>query len=158
LSAKGGFVEKVHIGKFFVWTKDGRRPRYAHVTYASALKEAKRLAALNPGKRFIVQEFHDKVFVDVETAPATDGEVALTMEKVMKKTLWAGVVNGQIGFFSQNPDGNVEGLQASRKFYVENNTLTDDQGSILDNTAHGGGQNTTDIAHQTANKVSQPTS
>jgi hypothetical protein len=70
------------------------------------------------------------------------------MENVMKKTLWAGVVNGQIGFFSQNPDGNVEGLQASRKFYVENNTLTDDHGSILSNTAHGGGTNTSDVTDQ----------
>lgn len=56
-----------------------------------------------------------------------------------KKTFWAGVVNNQIGFFTSDPNGNVEGLQGSRKFCVEGNSLTDDNGhNITDNTAIGG--------------------
>jgi hypothetical protein len=56
-----------------------------------------------------------------------------------KKTFWAGVVNNEIGFFTSDPNGNVEGLQGSRKFCVEGNSLTDDNGhNITDNTAIGG--------------------
>ena len=53
-----------YSGKYFVWTKTGRRPRYAHDTHESALKEARRLATANPGRKFIVQQFLDKVSVD----------------------------------------------------------------------------------------------
>jgi hypothetical protein len=61
------------------------------------------------------------------------------MEKCMKKTLWAGVVNNQITFFGSDPNGNVEGLQGSRKFHVEGGNLTDDAGNnVVDNTAVGG--------------------
>jgi hypothetical protein len=61
------------------------------------------------------------------------------MEKCMKKTLWVGIVNNQIGFFTANPNGNVEGLQGSRKFHVEGGNLTDDNGNnVVDNTAVGG--------------------
>jgi hypothetical protein len=77
-------MQRVPIGKFFVWTKGGHRPRHSHKTRASALKEAKRLAALNPGKRYIVQEFHEKVFVDVEASPTTDGKQVTRWSKLWK--------------------------------------------------------------------------
>lgn len=62
---------------------------------------------------------------------------------MQKKTLWAGVVSGQIQFFPSNPQGNVTGLQGSRKFHATDEcTLVDDNGTnILENTATGqGGQ------------------
>lgn len=109
-------MEQVAIGKFFVWTKHGRRPRKSHDTHKKALCEAHRLAGLHPGRRFIVQEFHEKVFVDVEPSPLP--KRVTTMEKNMKKKLWAGVVNGQIEFFNSNPQDTVQGLQGSRQFTV----------------------------------------
>ena len=54
-------MEEEFNGKFFVWTKTGRRPRYAHDTQESAVTEARRLAELNPGKKFIVQQFLETV-------------------------------------------------------------------------------------------------
>lgn len=39
---------------FFVWTKRGKAPRFHHRTVESAQAEASRLAALNPGAKFIV--------------------------------------------------------------------------------------------------------
>jgi hypothetical protein len=48
-------------GKFFVWHKGGHRPFYAHDTHEQAVAEAERLAAANPGKKFIVQQFLEKV-------------------------------------------------------------------------------------------------
>jgi hypothetical protein len=48
-------------GKFFVWTKTGRRPRFSHDTREQAVAEAERLAAATPGKKFIVQQFLEKV-------------------------------------------------------------------------------------------------
>lgn len=56
-------MEEEFSGKFFVWTKKGRRPRYAHDTHESALTEARRLAEANPGQKFIVQQFLEKVSV-----------------------------------------------------------------------------------------------
>lgn len=145
-------------GGFFIWTKTGRRPRYRHETHESALKEATRLAKLNPGQKFIVQEFHEKVFVEVETPSATDGEVTAMMErKMQKKKLWAGVVNGQINFYPEDPQGNVQGLQGSRVFTVTGNCdLTDDTGhSIISNTAEGGGANSQDVSEQPTSQSGQ---
>ncbi|MFG1461787.1 hypothetical protein V5F77_02725 [Xanthobacter sp. DSM 24535] len=39
---------------FLVWNPEGRTPHYRHPSQASALAEAKRLAALNPGQKFYV--------------------------------------------------------------------------------------------------------
>jgi hypothetical protein len=72
----------------------------------------------------------------------------------MKKTpLWVGLVNGQFGFFASDPVDNVQGLQGSRKFYVEGNQpkIVDDNGTnLIDNTTLGGGANSSDISTQTA--------
>lgn len=45
--------ETVH-DLYMVWTKTGWAPRKAHRDFASASTEAKRLARLHPGKKFIV--------------------------------------------------------------------------------------------------------
>lgn len=39
---------------WMVWTKTGHSPRKTHTTGAAAETEALRLAALHPGKKFIV--------------------------------------------------------------------------------------------------------
>lgn len=39
---------------FYVWTKRGKPPAFHHATLASAQAEAERLAAKNPGAKFIV--------------------------------------------------------------------------------------------------------
>lgn len=54
-----------HIGKWFVWQKNGHKPRHSHKSHASAIREAKRLARLNPGRKFIVQSFHEKIYCEV---------------------------------------------------------------------------------------------
>jgi hypothetical protein len=54
------------IDKYFVWTKAGRFPRYAHDTHEGAVAEAERLAKLTPGKKFIVAHFIEKVSADAE--------------------------------------------------------------------------------------------
>ena len=41
---------------WFVWTKRGRVPRYAHSSYTDACNEAMRLARKHPGRKFIVLE------------------------------------------------------------------------------------------------------
>lgn len=45
---------------FFVWTKKGKAPRFHHLTLVSAMAEAERLAALNPGAKFIVMQAMSK--------------------------------------------------------------------------------------------------
>lgn len=43
--------------KFWVvWNSDGFSPKVRHVDKGSACQEAQRLAALNPGKQFVVLE------------------------------------------------------------------------------------------------------
>jgi len=39
---------------YCIWTKTGHRPRRFHAKLSVANAEAKRLAAANPGKKFIV--------------------------------------------------------------------------------------------------------
>lgn len=56
-------MEREYCGKYFVWTKKGRAPRRAHDTHEAAVAEAERLAVENPGKKFIVQQFLEKVIV-----------------------------------------------------------------------------------------------
>ena len=51
------------MDKWFVWTKTGRRPSYVHESRAAAEAEAARLAALNPGKKFIVMHAVGKISV-----------------------------------------------------------------------------------------------
>lgn len=122
-------MEQVAINRFFVWTKGGHRPSVSHHNHAKALKEAKRLAAKNPGLRFIVQQFHEKVFVEVEPSPSVIGDT--TMETIMqKKTLWAGISGGQVGFFASNPT-NLEGVTAVRKFDLDNNNIVDEHGASI---------------------------
>lgn len=41
---------------WFVWTKKGRAPKFAHNTFDSAVAESARLAWLYPGRKFIVLE------------------------------------------------------------------------------------------------------
>lgn len=55
---------------WFVWTKRGRVPRYAHGSYKSALAEAERLAVIHPDRKFIVLKGVDKISVKpvIETA------------------------------------------------------------------------------------------
>jgi hypothetical protein len=73
----------------------------------------------------------------VEAASATDGTNGATMEEYMKKELWAGVVGNSIEFFQHNPNGNVQGLSGTRKFYLEGDNLTDDTGgTIINNIAN----------------------
>jgi len=42
------------MAAWFVWTKRGNRPRFAHADEALAVKEAARLALQHPGEAFIV--------------------------------------------------------------------------------------------------------
>jgi hypothetical protein len=91
-------------GQFFVWTKGGHAPRKAHQTRAQALSEAERLAALNPGKKFIVQQFLDKI--SVEQCPNSD-MVSENAEKepAMQKTIWYGTHGQNTRFFGNEPKG-----------------------------------------------------
>ena len=41
---------------FFVFTKNGKAPRFHHATVEKAQAEADRLASLNPGAKFIVRQ------------------------------------------------------------------------------------------------------
>jgi hypothetical protein len=129
-------------GGFFVWTRTGHKPYYRHDTHEGALKEAKRLAVKHPDRKFIIQEFHEKVFVEV-APPAVGGIMMENVMPMQKKSTWVGVVSGQIKFFSENPEGNVQGLQGSRKFNLEGK-LTDDNGTnIIDSTVADVGTDTT---------------
>lgn len=49
----------------------------------------------------------------------------------MKKQFWAGIVGGSLQFYGSDPTGNVEGLEGTRKFCVENNNLVDDHGASI---------------------------
>jgi len=46
---------------WFVWTKKGRVPRFAHDSLEAAQAEAARLARLNPGQKFIVLQAVEKI-------------------------------------------------------------------------------------------------
>lgn len=56
---------------YMVWTKTGRVPRYAHGYREAAEAEAKRLALLSPGKKFIVLHSVSK---HSAPAPAVEAE------------------------------------------------------------------------------------
>lgn len=63
-----GVVEKLAEGLmtepaafWFVWTKTGHVPRFAHDSFEAAQAEARRLALLRPGKKFIVLQAIEKV-------------------------------------------------------------------------------------------------
>ena len=60
---------------FVVWNPSHGLPRYQHATYEEAEAEAKRLALLNRGQRFIVMESCVTVTTDepVKVIPHRDG-------------------------------------------------------------------------------------
>jgi hypothetical protein len=62
------------------------------------------------------------------------------MENIMKKTFWAGLVSNEIRFFTQNPEGNVDGLQGARKLTVTDQcALVDDSGHSIVDSSFGTG-------------------
>ena len=61
--------------KFCVWTKAGHRPAFFHATLEGATKEAERLAALQPGDKFIVMHVVDKVWAAPLSAQAALADV-----------------------------------------------------------------------------------
>jgi hypothetical protein len=54
---------------YMVWTKTGHVPRKTHDGFDSAEKEATRLAALHPGKKFIVLKAVAKYHVIPKLTP-----------------------------------------------------------------------------------------
>lgn len=58
------------MGGWFVWNKDGHRPRYKHDSYESAAEEAQRLAREAPGKKYIVLQMVAKFSEPLEGAEA----------------------------------------------------------------------------------------
>lgn len=52
------------MGGWFVWTKRGRFPMFAHPNYETAAAEAQRLAKLTPGTKFIVLQMVAKYSVE----------------------------------------------------------------------------------------------
>ena len=54
---------------WFVWTKYGRRPTFVHNTREDAEREAARLAAKRPGKKFIVMQTVSKFHCDSGSGP-----------------------------------------------------------------------------------------
>lgn len=63
---------------FFVFTKRGKAPRFHHVSLASAVCEAERLATLHPGAKFIVMQAMSKHSVPAPVLPSgpDSGEAA----------------------------------------------------------------------------------
>jgi len=55
--------------KWFVWTKKGRAPRFAHESEAAAMAEASRLAHVFPGRKFHVMRSICKISVDRVAVP-----------------------------------------------------------------------------------------
>lgn len=51
---------------YMVWTKQGDAPTVAHNTRKAAVDEAKRLAALHPGQKYIVLQAVEKVSVPAD--------------------------------------------------------------------------------------------
>lgn len=96
-------------GKFFVWTKKGRAPRYAHETHAEAFAEAKRLALSNPGRKFIVQQFLEKVSVEgiAEKEPAMN-----------TKTIWYGAKDNAVRFAENQQALAQQGIDNPQQFTV----------------------------------------
>lgn len=56
-------VVKEKQDSFFVWTKTGRRPVFAHENGEKAEAEAQRLAAKHPGRKFIVMQAMGKFHI-----------------------------------------------------------------------------------------------
>jgi len=67
-------VEEERAVFYMVWTKTGRCPRIAHNDFDAAAREAKRLAAQHPGKKFIVLKAVAKYGVRPVLRPPTGGE------------------------------------------------------------------------------------
>lgn len=49
---------------WFVWNPQGHNPQHKHPTLDSALREAERLARINPGQTFIVLQSVQALTVD----------------------------------------------------------------------------------------------
>lgn len=70
-------AEREAVDTWCIWTKTGRRPSFFHPTREKAEKEAARLAAKRPGKKFLVMQVVSKFGVPVEApAPSPVGERA----------------------------------------------------------------------------------
>lgn len=65
-------AQKESIGSYCVWTKLGRKPFFYHPTLAGAEAEAARLAALHPGKKFLVMKMEAKYHVPAAELPTKD--------------------------------------------------------------------------------------
>jgi hypothetical protein len=117
-------------GGFFVWTKSGRAPRYRHETRASAIVEAERLAKENPGRKFIVQQFLEKVSVVegvAEKEPAMEtqnnqnqsatGQSSQSSTQ-SQNTIWAGVKDNNIGFAHNATTLETQGYNNALSFDV----------------------------------------
>jgi hypothetical protein len=105
-------METEYSGLFFVWTKKGRRPRFHHDTHESALKEAQRLAAANPGRKFIVQQFLEKVSVEPTVPMVGTG----SKEPDMKQTYWYGVHNDETRFAKNENSLKEQGITNPQSF------------------------------------------
>lgn len=53
-------IASENVDFWFVWTKKGRVPSRCHSTRESAESEAKRLASLNPQRKFIILQAKEK--------------------------------------------------------------------------------------------------
>lgn len=69
-------ITQAPMDVWFVWTKHGRRPAFAHNTREDAEREAARLAAKRPGMKFIVMQTVSKFHCDSDRLP--EGEDAGT--------------------------------------------------------------------------------
>lgn len=94
--------------KFFVWTKKGCSPSFAHETHAAAFAEAERLAIKNPGRKFIVQHWLEKVSVGVQQK-----------EPAMQHKIWAGAKDNQVAFARNENSLTEQGFNNPRSFTVE---------------------------------------
>lgn len=69
-------------GHWFVWTKKGRAPRFAHETRESAEREAERLARLHPGQKFHLMQSVGKAFAHTPIAPEMEAAAEAACHEV----------------------------------------------------------------------------
>lgn len=106
-------TEHGYNGKFFVWTRGGHRPRHAHDTYTSAVSEAQRLAQVNPGKKFIVQQFLDTFRVEENSPILGEQEGAC-----MNKQIWYGAKDNEVRFAEDKSILTTAGINDAQSFTV----------------------------------------
>lgn len=107
-------LEVEYSGKFFVWTKKGHAPRHAWDSRELATAEAARLAKENPGRKFIVQQFLDKVSVPQTRGPIVDSR----KEPAMNKTIWAGAKDNNVAFARNQNSLTSQGYNNPTSFTV----------------------------------------